>query len=441
MKVIYNGRIITLNETQPFLENGAIAIDNGNIVDVGSSFEILGKYKDAELIDADQSLIIPGFINTHMHLYSTFARGFGFGGSSPSNFKEILEQIWWRMDKLLDTEDEIYYSALMFAVEGLKSGTTTIIDHHASYGLIDGSLDIIEKALADASVRGVLAFETSDRWGKELSQKSIRENERYIKKDKNKDFFNALFGLHASFTLNNDTLEEVASIGNSLNTGFHIHVEEGEADVEETLKMSNKRPVERLNEFGILKDNTIAVHCVYVNEEEIDILKNTNTIVVHNPESNMNNAVGMTPILPMYKKGIMLGLGTDGYTSSMVESVKVAHILPKLYYRDPRVGGDIAEAMLLKNNMKIASRFFNSPVGVIKPGAYADLLLLDYFPPTPVNADNFYSHLIFGIREDVIRDVFVNGELVVSNHKLTKLEEKEISRKSIEVVKKFWGKF
>ena len=183
------------------------------------------------------------------------------------------------------------------------------------------------------------------------------------------------------------------------------------------------------------------MHCVYVNEEEIDILKNTNTIVVHNPESNMNNAVGMTPILPMYKKGIMLGLGTDGYTSSMVESVKVAHILPKLYYRDPRVGGDIAEVMLLKNNMKIASRFFNSPVGVIKPGAYADLLLLDYFPPTPVNADNFYSHLIFGIREDVIRDVFVNGELVVSNHKLTKLEEKEISRKSIEVVKKFWEKF
>lgn len=441
MKVIYNGRIITLNEDLPFLDNGAIAIENGKIVEIGSSFEMLSKYKDAELIDARQGLIIPGFINTHMHLYSTFARGFGFDGASPSNFKEILEQIWWRMDKLLDTEDEVYYSALMFAVEGLKSGTTTLIDHHASYGLIDGSLDIIEKALTDACVRGVLAFETSDRWGKELSQQSIRENERYIKKEKNKDFFNALFGLHASFTLSNETLEEVSSIGNSLNTGFHIHVEEGEADVDETLKMSNKRPVERLNEFGILKDSTIAVHCVYVNEKEIDILKDTNTIVVHNPESNMNNAVGMTPILPMYKKGVMLGLGTDGYTSSMVESVKVAHILPKLYYRDPRVGGDIAEKMLLKNNKNIASRFFNAPVGIIEPGAYADLLLLDYFPPTPINADNFYSHLIFGIREDAIRDVFVNGELVVSNHRLTKLDEKEISQKSIEVVKKFWEKF
>ncbi len=441
MKVIYNGRIITLNEDLPFLDNGAIAIENGKIVEIGSSFEMLSKYKDAELIDASQNLIIPGFINTHMHLYSTFARGFGFDGASPSNFKEILEQIWWRMDKLLDTEEEVYYSALMFAVEGLKSGTTTLIDHHASYGLIDGSLDIIEKALTDASVRGVLAFETSDRCGKELSQQSIRENERYIKKEKNKDFFNALFGLHASFTLSNETLEEVSSIGNSLNTGFHIHVEEGEADVDETLKMSNKRPVERLNEFGILKDSTIAVHCVYVNEKEIGILKDTNTIVVHNPESNMNNAVGMTPILPMYKKGVMLGLGTDGYTSSMVESVKIAHILPKLYYRDPRVGGDIAEKMLLKNNKNIASRFFNAPVGIIEPGAYADLILLDYFPPTPINADNFYSHLIFGIREDAIRDVFVNGELVVSNHRLTKLDEKEISQKSIEVVKKFWEKF
>ncbi|MFU2157749.1 MAG: putative aminohydrolase SsnA [Caldisericum sp.] len=441
MKVLYNGKIITFNVEQPYIDNGAIVIENGAIKDLGITQQILSKYKNAELYDLENRYVIPGFINTHMHLYSTFARGFGFGGASPYTFKEILEQIWWKLDKLLDTEEEIYYSALMPAIEGLKSGTTTIIDHHASFGLIDGSLDILEKALKDVQIRGVLAYETSDRWGKELSQKSIRENERYIKKEKDKDFFNALFGLHASFTLENDTLEEVASIGNSLNVGFHIHVAEGIEDVEHAQRVANKRTVERLNDFGILKRDTLAIHCININEKEIEILRQTETTVIHNPESNMNNGVGVAPILEMDKKGILIGLGTDGYTPSMIESVKVAYILPKLHHRDPRVGSDLARRMLFENNASIANRFFNRELGVIKVGAYADLVVLDYNPPTPLDENNFFFHLIFGIRDNAVKDVFVHGELLVKDQKLTKIDEVEVSKKSQEVAQKFWRKF
>ena len=440
MKVLYNGKIITLG-SEAYIENGAIAIENGIIVEVGSTQSILSKYKDAELYDLDGRFVIPGFINTHMHLYSTFARGFGFGGASPYTFKEILELIWWRLDKFLDTEEEIYYSALMPAIEGLKSGTTTIIDHHASFGLIDGSLDIVENALKEVGIRGVLAYETSDRWGRELSEKSIKENERYIRKEKNKDFFNALFGLHASFTLENETLEKVSAIAKSLNVGFHIHVAEGIEDVEHALKTSRKRTVERLNDFGILGKDTLAIHCININEKEIEILKDTETTVVHNPESNMNNGVGVAPILEMDKAHILLGLGTDGYTPSMIESVKVAYILPKLHYRDPRVGSDLARRMLFENNSSIASRFFNRKVGVIEKDAYADLVVLDYNPPTPVDGNNFFYHLIFGIRDNAVKDVFVHGELLVKDQKLTKIDEEEVSRKSIEVAKKFWRKF
>ena len=440
MKVLYNGKIITLG-SESYIENGAIAIENGIIVEVGSTQSILSKYKDAELYDLDGRFVIPGFINTHMHLYSTFARGFGFGGASPYTFKEILELIWWRLDKFLDTEEEIYYSALMPAIEGLKSGTTTIIDHHASFGLIDGSLDIVENALKEVGIRGVLAYETSDRWGRELSEKSIKENERYIRKEKNKDFFNALFGLHASFTLENETLEKVSAIAKSLNVGFHIHVAEGIEDVEHALKTSGKRTVERLNDFGILGKDTLAIHCININEKEIEILKDTETTVVHNPESNMNNGVGVAPILEMDKAHILLGLGTDGYTPSMIESVKVAYILPKLHYRDPRVGSDLARRMLFENNSSIASRFFNRKVGVIEKDAYADLVVLDYNPPTPVDGNNFFYHLIFGIRDNAVKDVFVHGELLVKDQKLTKIDEEEVSRKSIEVAKKFWRKF
>jgi putative selenium metabolism protein SsnA len=440
MKVLYNGKIITLG-SEAYIENGAIAIENGIIVEVGSTQSILSKYKDVELYDLDGRFVIPGFINTHMHLYSTFARGFGFGGASPITFKEILELIWWRLDKFLDTEEEIYYSALMPAIEGLKSGTTTIIDHHASFGLIDGSLDIVEDALKEVGIRGVLAYETSDRWGRELSEKSIKENERYIRKEKNKDFFNALFGLHASFTLENETLEKVSAIAKSLNVGFHIHVAEGIEDVEHALKTSGKRTVERLNDFGILGKDTLAIHCININEKEIEILKDTGTTVVHNPESNMNNGVGVAPILEMDKAHILLGLGTDGYTPSMIESVKVSYILPKLHYRDPRVGSDLARRMLFENNSSIASRFFNRKVGVIEKDAYADLVVLDYNSPTPVDGNNFFYHLIFGIRDNAVKDVFVHGELLVKDQKLTKIDEEEVSRKSIEVAKKFWRKF
>ncbi|BAL81030.1 putative aminohydrolase SsnA [Caldisericum exile] len=441
MKVLYNGKIITLDKDRPYIENGAIAIDDGVIFDVGTTQQITSKYKDAELYDLENRYVIPGFINTHMHLYSTFARGFGFGGASPYSFKEILEQIWWKLDKLLISEEEIYYSALMPAIEGLKSGTTTIIDHHASFGLIDGSLDIVENALRDVGIRGVLAFETSDRWGKELSEQSIRENERYIKKEKDRDFFNALFGLHASFTLSDETLERVSSIANSLNVGFHIHVAEGIEDVESALKVSNKRTVERLKDFGILKKDTLAIHCININDVEIDILNETHTTVIHNPESNMNNGVGVAPILEMDRKGILIGLGTDGYTPSMIESVKVAYILPKLHYKDPRVGSDLARRMLFENNASVANRFFNKIVGVIKEGAYADLVVLDYNPPTPLNEDNFFFHLIFGIRENSVRDVFVHGRLLVKDQKLTHIDEIEVSRKSQEIAKNFWRRF
>jgi cytosine/adenosine deaminase-related metal-dependent hydrolase len=155
----------------------------------------------------------------------------------------------------------------------------------------------------------------------------------------------------------------------------------------------------------------------------------------------MNNGVGVAPILEMDKAHILLGLGTDGYTPSMIESVKVAYILPKLHYRDPRVGSDLARRMLFENNSSIASRFFNRKVGVIEKDAYADLVVLDYNPPTPVDGNNFFYHLIFGIRDNAVKDVFVHGELLVKDQKLTKIDEEEVSRKSIEVAKKFWRKF
>ena len=445
MKLIGNAEILTLGN-KGFIHDGAIAIDGETIKEIGQTEELRNKYSDAEFINAEHRLVMPGFLNAHMHLYSTFARGMGLKGEPPKTFGEILKKLWWKLDKNLTTKEELYYSAMVPLIEGIKSGTTAILDHHASFGLIDGSLDIIEKAALDAGVRSVLCYETSDRWGKEARDASIRENVRFIMKKK-KDVITepetltaATFGMHASLTLSDETLEISKSEAERLGVGFHIHVAEGEEDVEDSLKKSGVRVVDRLKKFGILGDKTLAIHCIHINEKEIDILKETNTMVVHNPESNMNNAVGVAPILEFFKKGILTGIGTDGYTPSMFESVKVAYILPKLHYKDPRVGGGESQKMLFENNRKIFARFFDKPVGVIEEGAYADIIILDYYPPTPFNADNAFYHLIFGMRDNLVNTTIINGRVVMKDRKLLNIDEEEIMAKSREVAKKFWEK-
>jgi putative selenium metabolism protein SsnA len=445
MKIIGNASILTLGK-KGFIQDGAILIDGEIIKEVGETNDLKSRFPEAEFIDAEHRLVMPGFLNAHMHLYSTFARGMALKGDPPKTFGEILKKLWWKLDKNLSTKDEIYYSAIVPLLEGIKTGTTGILDHHASFGLIDGSLDIIEKAALDAGVRSVLCYETSDRWGKEARDASIRENIRFIRKKLSntatepETLTAATFGMHASLTLSDETLELSKSEAEPLGVGFHIHVAEGEEDVEDSLKKSGMRVVERLQKFGILGDRTLAIHCIHINEKEIGILKETNTMVVHNPESNMNNAVGVAPILEFFKKDILTGLGTDGYTPSMFESVKVAYILPKLHYKDPRVGGNESQKMLFENNRKIFAKFFNRPVGVIEEGAYADIIMLDYFPPTPFNVNNAFYHLIFGMRDNMVNTTIINGKVVMRNHELTEIDEKEIMAKAKEVAKKFWEK-
>lgn len=442
MKIIGHGNIITCGEDNHFMSDGAILIKGNKIIEVGDTSSIQSRYPEAEFFNANGKLVLPGFINAHMHLYSTFSRGMALSGEPARNFKEILEKLWWKLDKELKSEDEIYYSAMVSMLEGIKCGTTSIIDHHASFGLINGSLDIIERAAKDCGVRSVLCFETSDRWGKNLCSESIEENVRFIKKTRSDrdPLISSTFGLHASLTLSDDTLRRCLEEASILNSGFHVHVAEGIEDVEDSLSKSGKRVVERLYDAGILSEKTLAVHCVHINEREIALLSTTKTNVVYNPESNMNNAVGVPPIIEMDKAGVRMALGTDGYTPSMLESLKVAYILPKLKYEDPRVGNDIVEKMLFRNNAHILGLYFNNPAGIIKEGALADIVVLDYSPPTPLNSINYFYHMIFGIRDSDVDSVLINGEFVFKNREFTKVDYEEVMAKSREVAKRFWGK-
>ncbi|CEP67492.1 Amidohydrolase 1 [Moorella glycerini] len=441
MLLIGNGRLLTLDPGNPFQEEGAVAIDGDRIVAVGPTAELKQRYPEAEWLDARGMVIMPGMTNTHMHLYSTFARGMALKDAPPTNFLEILQRLWWRLDKALTLED-VYYSALIPLVDCIKSGTTTILDHHASPRAVRGSLEMIARAARETGVRTCLAYEVSDRDGEAIMREGIEENMAAIKKYRGQEgLITATFGLHASFTLSDATLAACREAAAEVGSGFHIHVAEGIQDVEDALEREGKRVVERLYDHRILGPETIAAHCVHVTEREIAILKETGTLVVHNPESNMGNAVGCAPVGDMLAAGVTVGLGTDGYTSDMFESLKTASVLRKLVSGDPNAGWSEVPAMVFENNRRILARFFPHPLGRLEPGAYADVILVDYHAPTPLTAANWFGHLLFGFNGGLVDTTVIGGKVLMRERRLLHLDEAAIAARARELAVKVWERF
>jgi len=320
----------------------------------------------------------------------------------------------------------------------IKNGVTTVFDHHASYGAIDGSLFAISDAARELGVRTCLCYEVSDRDGEGKMKQAVQENAAFINAALNdhSDMQKGMMGMHASFTLTDQTLSYCRE-NTPGGVGCHIHVAEGMADVYDSLQKYNKRIINRLFDMDLLGPKTITAHCIHVNPGEMDILKHTDTMVVHNPESNMGNAVGCPAVLKMMEKGILLGLGTDGYTNDMLESYKVANLLHKHNACDPSVAWGEIPTMLFENNAKIASRYFETPVGVLKVGAAADVIVLDYHSFTPMDGANENSHILFGMNGRSVTGTVINGAILMKDRELV-ADEAEITAKAKEQANSLW---
>ena len=441
MFVVGNGRLITHDQINPFFHNGAVAVKGNKVVETGKTEEIRAKYSEAEFIDAKGQLIMPGMINTHHHIYSAFARGMTSSGPAPKNFMDILENLWWKVDKNLNLE-EIKYSALATYIESIKNGVTTVFDHHASPMSVKNSLFTIADAAEKIGIRTCLCYEVSDRDGIEILEEGIKENTDFIRhynlQDQN--MIKGMFGMHASFTLSDESLKKCVKAMEGLDVGYHIHTAEAIDDLEDSIKKYGKRVVERLNEYGILGEKTIAVHCIHVDDKEMDILKSTGTKVVHNPESNMGNAVGCSPALDLLAKGINVGLGTDGYTNDMFESMKVANIIHKHVKSDPSVAWEETFQMLFENNRKIVSKYFDGNIGVLTEGSAADIIIADYNPLTPMNETNYNSHILFGLMGRSVNTTIIDGKIIMRDRKILSVDEDMILKKSRETAKQMWNR-
>jgi putative selenium metabolism protein SsnA len=439
--LITNANVITWGQSNKILERQALLIEGDRIADMGADAAMRKKYAKADVLDAGGQYVMPGNICAHTHFYGAFARGMAIPGDAPKDFPEILARLWWKLDKALTLED-VKYSALACLVDAVKHGTTTLIDHHASPNAIDGSLDVIAGAVLETGLRACLCYEVSDRDGEAKMKAGIKENARFIKqqaKTPNAQLAGT-FGLHAAMTLSDKTL---AACRKAHEGGFHMHVAEHESDEYDSLNRHGLRVVDRLNNFDMLGEHSIAAHCVHIDHREADLLRETGTWVTHQPRSNMNNAVGAADIEGLMRLGVKVCLGNDGFSNAMWEEWKTAYLFHKAAHRDPRrVGGYAITQMAADNNAALANIFFpQAKLGVIEKGAFADLMFVDYHPITPLSAGNLPWHILFGFQSSAVTTTIASGKVLMRGRKLLFVDEAEIAAKSRELAAKCWKRF
>ena len=439
MLLVGNGQVITMDQTQPLIMDGAVLIDGEKIVETGDGQKLREAHPDAEFIDAHGGLIMPGFINTHTHIYSGLARGLAIEGNNPTNFFEILDGTWWAIDRHLTLEGT-RASAYATILDCIRNGVTTIFDHHASFCEIPGSLFVIKDAAKELGMRSCLCYEVSERDGEEKCDQSIQENADFARwaAKENDDMIKAMFGGHALFTISDKTFQKMVEANDGL-TGFHIHVCEGMNDVYDTMDNYGCLPIERLLYNHILGEKTMLGHCIHVSPSEMDIIKETGTMVCNNPGSNMNNAVGCAPILKMMEKGITVGMGTDAYTHDMLESAKTFILIQRHNAAKPNVAWNETFQMLFENNRAIAAKYFEKPLGILKPGAAADVIVMDYKPFTPFSAENLQGHILFGLEGKNCRTTIINGKVLYKDREFVDIDEDALNAKILVESKKLWG--
>ena len=439
MLLVTNGRLITRDAAQPYFEDGAVVIDGTTIAAVGEAAALKARYPDAEVVDAKGGVIMPGLINAHTHIYSGLARGLAIAGNTPTNFLEVLEGTWWNIDRHL-TLDGTRASAYATVLDCIRDGVTTIFDHHASFAQIPGSLFAIKDVCQELGIRACLCYEVSERDGEEKCRQAIEENAEFARwaARENNPMIAAMFGGHALFTISDRTFEAMVRANDGL-TGFHIHVAEGMNDVYDSLRNYGCRPINRLLYNGLLGEKTVLGHCIHVSPAEMDIIRENGTMVVNNPESNMGNAVGCAPVLQMMDKGILVGMGTDAYTHDMLESLKVFLAIQRHNAALPNVGWCEGTRMLFQNNAAIAARYFPQPLGVLKQGAAADVIVMDYKPFTPFSDENIDGHMLFGMCGKNCRTTIINGKVLYQDREFVGIDEERINAWTMEQSKKLWS--
>lgn len=432
IELLTNCRIVNPYGEIDFVKNGSILIQDGIIKEIG---HIKIPISVDETIDLYGKTVLPGMINAHAHLYSALAVGMPFPKGNPSNFTEILEQVWWILDRALDKESTkaSFQAGLL---DHLRHGVTTVIDHHSSQNFVEGSLELLTETAKNFGINISGAFEITDRNGSQTFQESLEENIRFHKANNNSETVRPLIGLHASFTLSDESLQCIAEqIKHESNWGVHVHTAEDKADQIDAENRGFSSVIQRLDSFGLLNENSLVIHGIHFQPEDSEIIKRTGAMLVHNPSSNANNRVGMTSSELI--ENLDAGLGTDGMQGNMLAEAKEGLLIRSSHL--PGGSGNVNYAELLfKNNPDIATKLFNRKIGKLDPGYSADLAIFDYHPRTQFHAGNWIGHILFGL--DKPSDVMTAGRFRIRDYKFTEISEIEILNNAQAQSKRLWKK-
>ncbi|EHM51602.1 putative aminohydrolase SsnA [Yokenella regensburgei] len=392
-------------------ENVDIAIEGDVIREVGSALS--QRYPDARVKEMHGKIVMPGIVCSHNHFYSGLSRGVQANIAPCPDFISTLKNLWWRLDRALD-EESLYYSGLICSMEAIRSGCTSVIDHHASPNYIAGSLSQLRNAFLKVGLRGMTCFETTNRnGGQKEQQDSVEENIRFAReidaartKGQEPYLVEAHIGAHAPFTLSDEGLSMLREATIATGRGLHIHAAEDKYDVSHSHHHYGKDLLERLAEYDLINSKTLVAHGLYLSDNDIRLLNENDGFLVHNSRSNMNNQVGYNHRLTEYRN---LALGTDGIGSDMFEELKFA------FFKHRDAGGPLwpdSFARALTNGNTLLSRNFNAKFGRLEAGYKADLTICDYASPTPLIAENIAGHLAFGISANNVNSVMVNGAMI-----------------------------
>lgn len=422
-----NGVVVTRDAQRPLINGGAVAVgDDGLISALGPTQKLRREYPGAHFVDARGGLIMPGLINLHHHAYYTLARGLRPRPGAGKGLPALLEGRWWRLDRAMNLED-VYHGAAAAFLECVRSGVTTVFDHHASYGAVTGSLSEISRAADELGLRACLCYEVSDREGESKCRAAIQENVDFIREASRRGdgMRCGMMGMHAGFTLSDRTLEACME-ALPATSGCHIHVAECLEDTTHSLQTYGKSVVRRLRERGVLGRKTLAAHCIHLNWEDVQILRETDTAVIHCPRSNMCNAAGAADVTEYSRARVGLGLGTDGEAADMLGELAAASALCRHSSQNPDAGfGELPRA-LFTSNAAFANRFFETPLGVLKPGAAGDVIVLDYRPPTPLTAENLDLHLLAAAGTARVSTTAAAGKLLMEYGVLLCADEEKL---------------
>lgn len=427
--LVLSGGTVVTSLDPPRVVRGDVVVVEGGRIGLVADDEV--RYARANWMNCSGCLIIPGNVCAHHHLYSSLARGMPYRLGPPANFVEVLRRVWWRLDRALDPAS-VWASAISGAADAVLAGTTTIIDHHASPNAIDQRLDAVAGAVGDVGARMVLCYEITDRDGPELAAAALEESGRHLKEDVG-GLIRGMVGAHASFTLSNETLAACVEIARSFGVGIHIHVAEDAADQRDAQVRFGRRVVQRLADAGALTDRSLLAHCVHVDEREAALIHSAGAWVVHNPRSNMNNRVGRPPIAAL---GNRLTLGTDGIDGDLFAESHAGYWRAR--EEDASIGPEWALARIAAS-ARLAGTIFDEPLlGRIERGAPADIVVLEYDPPTAINSENLGAHWVFGLSSRLVRDVVVGGEVVVRDRRLTRVDEADLRARARTEAEGLW---